>query len=333
MTEPLVARLAVDPEHARVLEQLQLRSSISAPMVGRNGPLGVINFVRVGDSPAYKPEDRALAEELARRAAMAIDNSMLHARQAEVAELLQRSLLPPTLPDIPGLRLAAIYQPAGTGSEVGGDFYDVFGLPGERWGLMIGDVCGTGPSAAAVTAQVRHTARAIAGMGASPDEVVTHVNDALVGTIGDDRFCTMVFGIMTVSPGHGANLALVGAGHPPPLLVRADGRLEEVSCGGPLLGVVPSTRFRTVSVELQPGETLLLYTDGVPEARPVEAGPDGRRGYFGLDPVEVSTRSTAGEPAASIVSAIHTMLRGYTGGRLADDVALLAVQAAVQVAG
>jgi serine phosphatase RsbU (regulator of sigma subunit) len=323
----VIERVAMDNDHARLLETLHITSSITAPLIGRGETLGVLNFMRVAESPPYRTDDQTLAEELARRAAVAIDNARLHANRTEVARLLQASLLPPRLPEVPHVDLAAAYHPAGQGVEAGGDFYDLFPLPGGRWALMIGDVCGTGPAAAALTAQVRHTARAIAGTGADASAVVATVNDTLAASIDEEKFCTMVMAVVTSVGADGVELDLVCAGHPCPLVLRAGGKIDDISAAGGLVGVFAGARHSSSRVRLEPGDTLVLYTDGVTEARSASPGPDGTRGFFETEHLAALVSALAGQPSSVMVSAIEDNLMAFAGGRLVDDVAILALRA------
>ena len=320
----IVARQrVVDDEHARVLNNLCITSGTAQPLVARGEVLGVLTFLRVGDAPPFTAEDEQFAAEVARRAALAVDNARLHARRIEVAHLLQASLLPPELPEIPGVELAAAYYPAGEGIEVGGDFYDVFAVAG-GWAFMIGDVAGTGPSAAARTAVVRHTARAIARTGAPPEAVVGAVNDALLAAMDVERFCTMVFAIATVDH-RGTHLRVVGAGHPAPLIVLADGTVRAFDAAGTLLGVVPDVTYAGRSALLAPGDTMLLYTDGVVECRLPTDDENGIR-LFGDAGLFEAAAGEPGRSAGDIIAQVETALRRHSGGQFADDVAMLAIR-------
>jgi serine phosphatase RsbU (regulator of sigma subunit) len=286
----------------------------------------MLSLLRVDESEPYQESDVVLATELGRRAATAIDNSRLHRERAELARTLQQSLLPPSLPSIPGLELAASYHPAGQGVEVGGDFYDVFNIDATRWALAIGDVCGSGPPAAALTAQVRYTARAVARTGLAPADVMHAVNAALVETIDDERFCTMIYG--EIRPGDGCvELELVSAGHPLPLVVRVAGAVDELDCRGQLLGVMPVVTCGSVRVRLEVGDAMVFVTDGVLEARSVDPDEAGRRALFGSDRLRGALVAAGGLPAAGLVHAVDQAVLSFTSGRLDDDAAVLAVRA------
>jgi hypothetical protein len=192
--------------------------------------------------------------------AEALTTTWLMEQHREIASTLQAALLPPRLPEIDGIGLAVRYWPAGAVTIVGGDFYDVFPLGGERWAIVIGDVCGSGPNAAAVTAIARHTMRAAAMHGAAGADALDWTNLALHAG-NRDLFCTAVFSTVERTLG-GWRFTSTAAGHPLPLLARADGEVSTVGELGSLLGVLPELELGTASVELRPGDTLIFYTDG-----------------------------------------------------------------------
>ncbi len=216
--------------------------------------------------------DLELAEELARRAAIAVDHARVHAIRTHIATTLQRSLLPPRLPVIPGLAIAARFRAAGTATEVGGDFYDLFEAR-ERWMVMMGDVTGKGPGAAAITSLARYTMRTAAQYEDDPTAMLRRLN----ATLGSDperrQICTAV--CVDVRPpadgATGVGLQVVCAGHPSPLLVAADGSVRPVGRPGTLLGAFAEGRWTVADVALGVGDALVLYTDGVTDTR----GPDG----------------------------------------------------------
>jgi serine phosphatase RsbU (regulator of sigma subunit) len=295
------------------------------PLTSRDRVVGVL-ACSFDEEHAFGEGERNFLAAITELASQALERSRLHARDIEVSRALQASLLPPALPVIPGLELAAAYHPAWEGTEVGGDFYDVFPLSGGSWGLMIGDVCGTGPQAAALTAQVRHTVRAATRTGLGIEAATTVLNDILVDSLDFERFCTMV--LVEARPGErGVSLDLVRAGHPTSLVVRSSGAVEEIRPTGSLLGVEPSLSYRKSSLRLEAGDALVLYTDGVTEARSA-AAPDGEPPtFFGLDGLSTVLGAVTGAGAGAIVKAVESALMDFTGGRLADDVAILVVRA------
>lgn len=257
-----------DEEHLATLRTLAPRSALVAPLVARGRVLGGITLVTTGPR-SYESDDQNLIENIASRAANAIDTAMLFDSRSEVARALQQTLLPPALPEIPGIDLGAKYRVADTGIEIGGDFYDVFEVA-SGWVIVLGDVCGKGPAAAAVTGLFRHTLRAIApsppGDVGGPAAILTATSDAILDQIDDTRFVTAA--LVTLSPGRAeADLCVACGGHPRPMLVRADGTIERIDATGTLLGVLPDPDLHEVSLHLGPGDALVLYTDGVTEAR------------------------------------------------------------------
>jgi sigma-B regulation protein RsbU (phosphoserine phosphatase) len=234
---------------------------------------------------------------------------------------LQRTLLPPELPQVPGLQTAAYYHAASL-DEVGGDFYDLFALARDRWGLFLGDVCGKGAAAAAVTSQIRYTLRAAAVYDPDPAAVLGTLNTALRRDYDRNggRFCTAAFGVLTANSG-GFDLSLASGGHPAPLLLRADGTasFQPVEGGGPFLGVIDDAVFGAGPIRLNPGDTFLLYTDGLTEARTGH----GRERY-GDQALLAFAAGLAPATAVSAITAISALLDGLGDG-LDDDTAVLAL--------
>lgn len=257
-----------------------------------------------------------LAEDLARRAAAALDNARLYSKQRQATHALQRSLLPPKLPDIPGVDLAAAYQAAGDGNEVGGDFYDVFEVAGGRWRFAIGDVCGKGPEAAAVTGLTRHTLRILAMEGLDVPAVLERLNILLVGQGSLVPFVTLIHGELIPAPG-AATVSLVCAGHPPPLILRSAGEVQAGAEPQPLLGVLDAVTFRTDTISMSPGDVLLCVTDGVTERRTSDRlldDDDGLRRLLG---------ECSGLNAGAVVARIQRAVHEFGSGPPADDVALI----------
>ena len=240
-------------------------------------------------------------------------------RLARLAATLQRTLLPPALPVVPGLEVAAHYHPAST-DEVGGDFYDLFRLDDGRWGLFVGDVCGNGAGAAVVTSLARYTLRAAAVHDPDPVAVLTELNAALHRERLDPahRFCSVVFGVLTPEAG-GCGVVLATGGHPPPVVIRSDGTAEYgYDVGGQVVGLLPEASFVATALHLGPGDTLLLYTDGLSEAR-----VDRDLRYDEDDLLEFLA-SQAPASASHAVAAVRGLLDGF-GPALDDDTALLVV--------
>jgi sigma-B regulation protein RsbU (phosphoserine phosphatase) len=238
-------------------------------------------------------------------------------RLAHIAHTLQASLLPPLLPEIPGVELASLYRPAGEGNEVGGDFYDVFELTDTRWALVLGDVCGKGPEAAAVTALARYTLRASAIRNPrKPATVLSELHEAM-SRQRPDSFCTVAYAVVQPDRRH---VDLVLGGHPPALLVRPDGTVERIGGRGPMIGLVERWSARSEAVRLREGDTVVLYSDGVTEAR------RGRE-LFGDERLRGAVSEAIGGTAADIVRAIEAAVLRFS-SELSDDVAVLAAQMA-----
>jgi serine phosphatase RsbU (regulator of sigma subunit) len=318
------------------------------PLAARGRSLGVLTIGRPrgGSLPREVTE---LAEDLARRTSLAVDNAQLYERQQETSRALQRSLLPPEVPQIPRLDLAVAHEVAGEGNEVGGDFYDVFGVGEGRWRFTIGDVCGTGPAAAAVTGLARHTLRILAGEGYGIAAVLGRLNRLLLDEGGGGTFITLIHGEIYTAAGESAapdesqapgapavRLSLVCAGHPLPLLLRAaagtggtggTGRaapahaVQPAAEPQPLLGVIEELTFTAQDVFLFPGDLVLCVTDGVTERR-----ENGRL----LDDDDGLARvlgDCAGLSAGAVAARIQRAVSEFADGPAADDMALLVLRA------
>jgi hypothetical protein len=240
-------------------------SGASFPMIARGRRLGTISFFHPRE---HERGQLAVLEDLTGRAALAYDNARLYAERDRVAQTLRRSLMPAALPMIPGLELASYFRPMGPGSEVGGDFYDVFGNGRSCW-LVVGDVCGKGAEAAALTGFLRHTAVAYARDETSPADVLSRVNQAMLEQNFDGRFATAILARLGFGNGE-VDVTLAAAGHPPALVARAGGEAEELGESGTLLGIFSDPTIHEVSTTLRAGDALALYTDGLTEAHAPE---------------------------------------------------------------
>src|SRR4051812_6624043 len=268
-----------------------------------------------------EPELLAVFEELGRRAALTLDNARLYGERSRVARSLQQSLLPPTLVRVPGVELAARYISAADGL-VGGDFYDAFATEGGEWALVVGDVCGKGAEAAAVTALARHTLRAAAVRSSCPDEVLGALNDAILRAQLDYRFCTVAFARLAPLSDGSVRVTVATGGHPLPILVRADGRIASLGRPGSLLGVMREPHVGQGVATLEPGDVLVLYTDGVIEASPGERA-------FGPDRLAALLAGCAGRDAPSVGAAIEDEVLRVQDGSVRDDVAVLVARVPV----
>lgn len=318
VTDALLAAVSRDEEHHRLLRAVRPTSMVVVPLPGRGAPAGALSLTRLGSAPAYGPDDLSVMEELGRRVGMAVVTAQLYDRERAVASALQRSLLPPALPRLPSVDLAARFHPGGEGLSVGGDFYDVFAGDGDTWFFGIGDVRGFGVEAATVTARVRYSARAVAGHASGPAALLRKVNRLIMGEEDEPRFCTAVYG--TLSPiEDGAAVAISCAGHPAPLLRRSSGAVEAVGAAGTLLGVVDDPELDEETVTLSPGDLLVLYTDGIVEAR------QGRT-WFGDERLRDLVSCEGWRDADALAEHIQRAVVAFCGGRVDDDIAVLVLR-------
>jgi len=309
-------------EHLDIVLRLEPRSLMCVPLSARGRTIGAVTLVSSGPDRRYDEEDLLLAEDLAYRCALAADNARLYRDRSEIARVLQRSLLPPLLPEIPGVEVGAEYLSVGESSQVGGDFYDLINTVEDGWICAIGDVRGKGVEAASVTALARYTIRAITMKDDRPSEVLAALNEAMLRQLPEDRFCTVACIRLEPEDGSaGVGVDVSRAGHPPPLLVRTDGTVEEVGCTGRVLGVFPDAELTDSSLRLMPGEALVLYTDGITEAR----SPDG--GFFGEDRLRRLLGSYAGCDAVTFAARIKDDVLDFQEGDLRDDLAVLVLRA------
>lgn len=293
-------------------------SAVAVPLQARDRTLGVLTLVVHRPGRRYADEDVNLVRLLGRRAGLAVDNLRLYREERRIAQTLQRSLLPPGLPDIPGLDAAARYAPMGEGTEVGGDFYDLFAA-GRSWGAAIGDVCGKGVEAAALTSLARHGIRALGRHDPAPSRLLDDLNELIRSERGDDtRFFTVLYARLVPTP-RGFRATVATAGHPLPVLLRADGRTEAVGRPGKMLGPFAETDVEDQTVTLRPGEALVLYTDGVIEAR---RGP----GMLGEEGLHRTLAGAAGLSADELAGRIERAVADFTAGPLRDDMAVLVLR-------
>lgn len=305
-------------EDIEFLRGLRMRSTITVALRVRGEVTGTLTLGLAWSGRRYRSEDARFAWILSGRIALALDNSGLFAdlenaerARSQIAETLQRGLLPPPLPRIPGWSIGAMYRPAGTEIEAGGDFYDVFRVPG-GWMLAVGDVTGRGARAASITAVARYTLRTAAVLTDDPLVALSTLNRALLARV-DAALCSLAAVTLSEDPEQPARIAV--AGHPPPLLVDGD-RVSEAASAGPVLGAFPDAEWRIVHNELVPGRQLVIATDGIAEAR-------GGRGRFGEERLRAELRG-AGNPSLAL-QRLEGSLHAFTAGALDDDVAILAL--------
>jgi serine phosphatase RsbU (regulator of sigma subunit) len=295
-----------------------LPRTLTVPIRASGKVLGAIGLELEDSGREFGEHDQVVATALAARAGLHVENARLYTERSHIAATLQRSLLPRALPDVPSLQLAAHYRAAGDQNEVGGDFYDVFESGPGAWTAVVGDVSGKGATAAALTALSRDTLFAGALGERSPARNLDLLNEAMRRRNDDASFCTVVQ--VRICPGtDSVALTLASGGHPPPLILRAGGSVERVPVRGTLVGVVPEARFEDVEARLDPGDLLLLYTDGAIELRRSEL-------EFGERELERVLAEHAGAPAEQAVAAIARRVDELQDGSPRDDLALLAVK-------
>jgi GAF domain-containing protein len=272
ITDEMLVVATKDEEHLRLARELNLRSGMSVPLKTRRRTIGVITWVTGEEGRRFGPEDLVFGEDLARRAAVAIDNAQLHTEIQEAAYRLQQAVLPEGPPVVASWDLVVDYTPAGR-TEVGGDFYDVLPFDDGRLGLIVGDVMGRGVKAAAAMAQIRASARAYFAVDPDPAVLLSKL-DGMFARFDLAQLVTMVY--VLIDPAKDV-LRMVNAGHPPPVVLRADGAADQLPVtGGTPLGVVRAPR-EVIDVPLHVADTLVMFTDGLIERRCEEIDVGQRR--------------------------------------------------------
>ncbi|MCW2724369.1 MAG: hypothetical protein JWN35_1290 [Frankiales bacterium] len=293
---------------------------LAVPLVARRRLLGLLLVGRPAGG-SYAADDVSLLTDLARRAALAVDNARLYEERNAIAQALQASLLPSTLPTAEEVEFGARYAAAGEGNEVGGDFYDVFPLGEAGFGIAIGDVCGKGAEAAAITGMARDVLRLLTRDGSPPAAALQRLNDVLLELGERGRFCTTTLG--TVQPhADGLLVRLSSGGHPPPVLLTRTGEAGFVGRSGTLLGVTPDIDVPDDELILAPGDALIFYTDGVTERR---SGAD----MFGDDNLLACLRASAGSSADMLAGQLEQQVQRFGAGVTRDDLAVLVVRCKV----
>jgi PAS domain S-box-containing protein len=315
-----LAAYARDDAHLAMLSAIEPTAVIIVPLIAPGGTIGAITLVSSESMRRLSHADLALAERLGRRAGTAVESARLYTERTKIARMLEAALLPESLPEIAGVEIAALYRAAGELNDVGGDFYDVVSYDSDRWLLVIGDVCGKGARAAAVTALARQTLRTAAMLGQTPTGMLATLHAALRHQPQGSDLCTVCLVTLERLPTH-ARLTVTLAGHPPPLLIDRDGSQRLVGAPGTLLGVLDPVEISEVDVELHAGQTLLLYTDGLPEADRAGLQLDEQ---ILIDPRPQTPALALGE----LLAQIEQGALGRANGRLRDDIALLALRLA-----
>jgi serine phosphatase RsbU (regulator of sigma subunit) len=335
--ESLVEEAARDAEHREILRGLGLKSYIIVPLVARGRIFGAISLVSAESGRRYGQAELELVEELAGRAALAVDNARLYRVRAQVARTLQEGLLPSRLPEVPGVEVGLRYVSAGE-IDVGGDFYDLFDTrtvdqngsssepPSSSWGVVIGDVSGKGAEAAAVLALARYTIRAMATRESHPSAVLTGLNEAMLRQRrehDDHKFCTVTYARLETNEGnteHGSKVTVCRGGHSPPLLLKADGSIYKIGQPGRAIGVFEDANLTEQEASLAPGDALILYTDGVIEAR----SSDGL--FFGEERLIAFLQSSVGLDASTIAGRIEDAVLNFQEQVPGDDIAVLVLR-------
>lgn len=298
--------------------------AIALPLHTAGRTIGVLTVGRPTDR-SHSPEDVALINDIARRAALAVDNAQRATQHIKTSQAFQQALLPRALPTAEGAEFAAEYLPASAGSDVSGDFYDVFSPRADRWLAAIGDVCGKGPQAAARAGQIRDMLRVLTREGRPPVCALEILNELMIETGDHWQYCTLAAAyIRKTNTGQPTGLAidLVLAGHEPPVLIRANGNAEFVGQPGTPLGLLNHATLHTTRLHLAPGDTLLAYTDGVTD-RPGTDGP------YGAQRLLTAAAASYPLPLSQLIATIRTSVQNFSNQKPKDDIALLAIRASV----
>jgi len=321
LSDEQIDEITTQEDEREQLRHHRFKSCLLLPLRARGTVLGALTLWIMRPPNAFDKTARRIAERLAQRAAMALDNARLHEQQAHIATVLQGSLLPRSLPEVPGFEIASRFHAAGEAYAVGGDFYDVFRTGSTSWSIVIGDVCGKGPEAAALTSLARYTIRTASSPETSPSEVLRTLHDSISAEAPDLRFCTVA--LLRLDPssnGRGAaRITLALGGHPPPLALRLNGKVDPLGEAGTLLGAIPEPTVTDAAARLAVGDSLVLYTDGVLDTRKRSLADDPGwladqvSGFAGKAPDEIAE----GLAAAAI--------RRH-GGDPRDDIAILVMR-------
>jgi serine phosphatase RsbU (regulator of sigma subunit) len=318
LSDEEIDRITTRENERKMLRRYRFKSCVVLPLGARGSVLGALTLWIMRPAKAFDETARRTAKRLADRAALALDNARLHEQQSHIASVLQHSLLPRSLPEMRGFEASSRFLAAGEAYEVGGDFYDVFRSGSGSWTAVIGDVCGKGPEAASLTALARYTVRTASSPESSPSDVLRTLHDSISSERSDFRFCTAALArIQAPSNGKGkAHLTVALGGHPLPIILREDGRVDPIGRPGTLLGVLPSPVLADADATLGPGDSLILYTDGVLDVR--DSTERGDPDWLARQLPEL-----AGKSADQIAQGLADAAIDRHGGEPRDDIAIL----------
>jgi len=289
----------------------------AVPLIARGQRLGLLAIGRHAEHRP-DPEEFAIVDDVARRAALAIDNARIHAERHRIAQTLQQSLLPPALPTVDGIGFGAEYVPTQRDADVGGDFYDLVPMPAGRWLVVIGDVSGKGVQAATVTGLVRDVIRVLVRDGRPVPDIMARINETLVER-GGGRYCTLAMAALARDGQGQLDVTLHLAGHDRPVFVGADGKAAYVGTPGTALGLLPQVKSPSLALSLAPGDTLIFYTDGITERR---RGSE----LFGIERLRAAAGTLAGLSAAAIAAQLRATALTFSSEPPRDDIAILALR-------
>jgi serine phosphatase RsbU (regulator of sigma subunit) len=294
----------------------------AVPLLSQDGvSIGAIVLGCRDERPAFGGENRRALLEFTRRASAALSGAYRFERQREAIEGLQTTLGPSELPELPSARLEVWYEPTHGPLEIGGDFYDVHSREDGSALLVLGDICGNGAEAAALTGRVRHSLAALHLVERDGQRLLNRLNEILIAS-GSSRFATLVVGSVSATESGGLRLTVASGGHPPPLVLRRSGVVEELVVQGMLVGVSPDARFAECTVELAEGDMCVMYTDGITEAR----GPHDRSKLYGPERLTAVLAECADLPAHTVLRRVRESVHEWLGGAEHDDMAVLAIQ-------
>jgi len=308
-------RVMAPGEQLDLAHELGFASVIVAPIAARGRSFGALAMVRDDAWPPFVEDDLSFAVTIATRAAITLDNARLYAEREYVADTLQRSLLPPEFPDVPGIDIGGRYLAASEVSQVGGDFYDVFALDDDHWLAVIGDVVGKGPKAAATMGLARYTIRTAALAEGRPSRILGTLNQAILRQTSEHRFCTACC-VRILRSGYRARMTISTGGHPLPVILHEDGTMDLAGAPGTILGVFEDPVLTDQAVDLGVGDALVLYTDGVTDERHDDE-------EFGEARLHDVLSTLGGGSAQQIADGVLEAVVGFRSGEPRDDIALL----------